>query len=88
MHVGFFKSFTIPATTYFSMYHDRKKRNKMKVVARWSRLVAKAMEAAGISDAGGAFLGRLVGQAGSKFEGGETDKSYAAKRIKHAKAAE
>ena len=49
MHVGFFKSFTIPATTYFRMYHDRKSHYKRRIVVRWSRLTAKAMEANGIA---------------------------------------
>ena len=47
MHVGFFKSFTIPATTYFQMYHDRNNRNRQRIVTRWSGIVSKVMTANG-----------------------------------------
>lgn len=90
MHVGFFKSFTIPATTYFIKYHDRKKMKKQEIIARWSRLTAKLFELHGIDNTAGAFVSKLTGKnkGGGRFEGGETDESYAARRTKPDRAAQ
>lgn len=95
MNVGFLKSFTVPATTYFGKFHGQEESASETPIQKWGRLAQLLLKANPDAVMSRAFAPRVDARVearadvrvnkNTRFEGGETDDSYYAKRRKPGK---